>query len=96
MTWVIGRSNEEFTADAMLLAAVVRELTVIGEAVKHLPAELRNTQPGVPWASIAGLRDVIVHGYFALQEDSLWIVANERIPELREAVALMLDPSPQP
>jgi uncharacterized protein with HEPN domain len=48
----------------MAYDAVLRNLAVIGEAVRSLPGETREAMPDVPWASIAGLRNIVVHEYF--------------------------------
>jgi uncharacterized protein with HEPN domain len=44
-------------------AAVVRNIEIIGEATKRLPEDLRDREPGIPWKSIAGMRDVVVHDW---------------------------------
>ncbi len=60
--YVGGLSLEAFRADAKTVDAVVRNLEIIGEAVKQLPAELRAQAPHVEWIKIAGLRDILIPG----------------------------------
>ncbi len=55
---------EALVDDEMRLLATVRALEVIGEAVKHLPASVRRRYPQVPWQDIAGMRDILIHGYY--------------------------------
>ena len=55
-----GLSKQGFAADEKTLDAVIRNLEVIGEAVKQLPADLRARQPGLDWQKIAGLRDILI------------------------------------
>ena len=58
-----GLSREAFADDERTLDAVVRNLEVIGEAVKQLPADVRSREPAVAWQKIAGLRDILIHQY---------------------------------
>ena len=53
-----------FIADTLIQDAVLRNLEVIGEAVKNLSADVTNEHPGIPWRRIAGMRDVLIHHYF--------------------------------
>jgi len=79
----------------MTLDAVVRNLEVIGEAVKQLPADLRAREPGVDWQKIAGLRDILIHHYFGIDVDILWdiilwdIIQN-KLPALEVSVGALL------
>ena len=56
-------SFEEFEEDLLVQDGVLRNLAFIGEAVKKLPAEIREATPQVAWRKIAGLRDVLIHEY---------------------------------
>lgn len=74
----------------MLYSAILRELTVIGEAVKQISASTLAIRPDVPWRQIAGLRDVVVHSYFAVSPDTIWDVAVTQLPPLRSAITELL------
>lgn len=77
-----GLTFAEFRQDEKTFDAVVRNLEVIGEAAKRVPVEDRELHPEVAWRKIAGLRDVIAHGYFSLEPEMLWDVVSNRVPEL--------------
>jgi uncharacterized protein with HEPN domain len=85
-----GVTYGEFTADEIRLQALLHNLMIIGEAVKHIPAEVRERAPGVPWAEVAGMRDVIVHGYFELDLPLLWHVVREEVTQLRQQIEALL------
>ena len=84
-----GLSREEFELHDLHYDGCLRQLLVIGEAAKHLPDEIRE-MADVQWTSIAGMRDVIAHGYFSLNDATLWWTCTERVPELGKAVDAIL------
>lgn len=86
-----GLSINQFLGDDKTLDAVMRNLEVIGEAVKRLPADLTAGRPDVAWKEIAGMRDFIAHVYFALDLDVLWNAVQVEVPRLQSAVGDMLD-----
>lgn len=83
-------SIDAFRQDAKTLDAVARNLEIIGEAAKKLPADIRNEMSGIEWNRIAGLRDVLIHNYFGIDADIIWDVVQTKIPELRAQVAARL------
>lgn len=80
--YVAGRPRNIFESDEQAFDAVVKNLEVIGEASKHLPAVITDSHPEIPWRDIAGLRDIIVHEYFGLDLDIVWDVVDNRVPAL--------------
>ncbi len=83
-------SFDQFTDDDRTYDAVVRNLEIIGEAIKHVPYFIRERYPEVDWRRIAGLRDLITHEYFGLDNDILWDVVQNQVPKLLEQVELIL------
>ena len=74
----------QFLADPKTQDAVVRNLEIMGEAVKHLSATFKKQHPDVEWSKIAGLRDRLMHHDFGVNLDILWNVIQTRLPELLE------------
>jgi uncharacterized protein with HEPN domain len=72
--------------DRKTVDAVLRNLEVIGEAVKQLPAEMRSAHPDVEWQKIAGLRDVLIHAYFGIDLDIVWDVVSNKLPGLERRI----------
>lgn len=83
--------REGFLSDTKTQDAVVRNLEVIGEAVKNLFADLRAKYPDVPWGRIAGMRDVRIHEYFGVRLETVWNAVEHRLPELKRYVAGLLE-----
>lgn len=75
-----GRAS--FFASKMVQDAVLRNLEVIGEAVKALSDETKNLAPDVPWRRIAGMRDVLIHHYFGVELEVVWRVVEDEVPTL--------------
>lgn len=77
--------------DPLLHDALLYQFVVIGEAVKSLTPEARETAPGVPWESISGLRDLIAHEYFRIDFARILDVVDNHLPALEEAVDRLLE-----
>jgi uncharacterized protein with HEPN domain len=86
-----GITQEDFCGNTQIQDAVFRRLEVIGEAVKNIPLEFRNKYPKVPWKSVAGIRDVLIHAYFGVSVDRTWKVATEDILELKNKMLRIKD-----
>ena len=82
--------KESFEKQTITQDAVIRNLEIIGEAVKNLSAVTREHCPEVPWKQIAGLRDVLIHEYFGVRIESVWNVVEHRIPQLKSTVVELL------
>jgi uncharacterized protein with HEPN domain len=77
-----GRDLASFTGDEMAYDATVRNLEILGEAAKNIPEEIRQRYPEIDWRGIAGLRDVVAHAYFALDDTTLWKIVRTDMPRL--------------
>lgn len=70
--------------------AVIRRLEIIGEAVKNIPEDIREKNLDVPWANIAGMRDVLIHDYFGVDIRLVWNVVIDRLPDLKKQILRIL------
>ena len=83
LTFTSGMTRKDFGADIKTQDAVIRNLEVIGEAVKNLPATFKEQHPEVPWVRMAGMRDKLIHHYFGVSLDITWTTVTEDIPAVR-------------
>jgi uncharacterized protein with HEPN domain len=85
-----NRDRRVFEQDEMLQVWFLRHLQIIGEAVRGLPEEIRNLAPDIPWRKIIGMRNILVHSYFAIDLDVVWDAVQQDIPLLKPAVEALL------
>ncbi len=81
-----GFTHEQLADDPKTLHAVIRNLEVIGEGVKHLPEDTKSLSTGIEWKKIAGLRDILIHEYFGIDVEIIWDVISNKLPDLKRAV----------
>ncbi len=79
-----------FTQDFILQDAVVRQLEIIGEATKRVSMEYRKNHPEVPWADMAGMRDILIHDYLDVDFEIVWKTVSVSIPELKQLISDLL------
>ena len=66
--------------DSKTQSAVIRQLEIIGEAVKNLSKAMTDRETGVPWRQIAGARDRLIHAYFNVDIDAVWSMVEQDLP----------------
>ncbi len=72
-------SYDDFVQDLKTQDAVVRNFEIIGEAVKFLNQEFRDTHSEIPWKKIAGIRDRLIHHYFGVNFEIIWTIIQEEL-----------------
>ena len=88
--FIQGLSYETFISDKKTFNAVVRSIEVIGEATKSIPDSVRSRYPDIPWKEMAGMRDKLIHFYFGVDREAVWLTVKERIPAIRPIFQLIL------
>jgi len=85
-----GRDREALLADRTARAAVLHELTVIGEAAARVSSETQDRHREIPWPEIVAFRNVVIHEYFGLSWPIIWVTATEDVPDLQAKVHAVL------
>mgnify|MGYP002735375362 CR=1 FL=1 len=80
--YTAGMDLAAFTADARTRDAVVWNFAVIGEAARLIPTEIEARFPDVPWASMRGMRNIVIHEYFGIDVEIVWETATRNLPPL--------------
>jgi uncharacterized protein with HEPN domain len=88
--YTAGISFQQFSKDEKAVDAVVRNLEVIGEAVKRIPDEMRQKDQAIDWKKIAGLRDILIHEYFGIDTEIIWDIVQNKLPSLEQSIRGML------
>ena len=78
--------KDTFMSTAHWQDATIRNLEIIGEAVKRLSNEFKARNTTIPWRNVAGLRDVLIHDYMGVDLESVWEVVQANLPELKKVV----------
>jgi uncharacterized protein with HEPN domain len=86
-----GMTFKEFVQDELHFDAVLRNLEIIGEAVKHIPESTKEKYPDVKWRKIAGFRDVVAHNYFGVSDEIVWDIVENMVPLLLEQTKKILE-----
>ena len=83
----VGESEfEDFRHDKLRLYATIYNVQIVGEAVYKLSADFKGTHQEVPWRLIEKMRHILVHDYFQINDDILWSVIKDDLPELEKHV----------
>jgi uncharacterized protein with HEPN domain len=85
----LGLDFEEFTENLTKQEAILRNLEIIGEAVKNIPEEARRLYPDIDWVRISGLRDIIIHQYFGIDLEIIWDILINKIPLFDSQIGLI-------
>lgn len=85
-----AQGQERFVNDELVQVWVVRHLQVIGEACRTMSEGFKEAHPEIPWFQIAGMRNILVHEYFDIDQDIVWAVVAKDLPPLRAQIEGLL------
>ena len=84
-----GVTKDVFETDRLIQTWFLRQLQIIGEAVRALPLDIRELAPAIPWNKIVGMRNILVHGYFDIDIDVVWDAVKNDMPALKAQIEIL-------
>ncbi len=91
LAYTEGLDQETFVASGLTYDATLRNLQLIGEAATHIPDEVRQAQPEIPWHAIIGTRNRLAHSYLTISDSIIWGIIQEAVPDLLPALRSLLE-----
>lgn len=82
LAYTAGLDQPKFVADTLVYDATLRNLELIGEAATHVPDDVRQAHPQVPWRMIVATRNRLIHAYLGIDNDTLWSIVVTDVPAL--------------
>ena len=83
-------TKEVFLGDETIKRAFVRSIEIIGEASKKVPDEYKSQHQNIQWKEMAGMRDVLIHGYFGINYNIVWDVVTSHLPDLYKDISNLI------
>jgi uncharacterized protein with HEPN domain len=93
--FVAGMDLETLQADDKTASAVIRKFEIIGEAVRHVPEDIREAYTEVAWKEMAGMRDRLIHFYMGINYRLVWQTIKNDLPVVKTQVRKILKENPQ-
>lgn len=85
-----GKTRGKFMNSSLVQDGIIRQIEIIGEAVKKLSAKTKGRYPNIPWKDIAGMRDKLIHEYFGVDLAAVWDTVEKDIPSFKEEIKKIL------
>ena len=91
LSYTKGLDQDAFIADGLTYDATLRNLELIGEAATHIPSEVREAYPDIPWHAIVGTRNRLAHSYLSISNSVIWTVIRDATPKLLPELRALLN-----
>lgn len=85
-TYTEGVEFDSFSFNPMMIDAVIRNLEIIGEASRNVSEDIRNKFPEIPWKQMIGLRNILIHEYFGVDESIVWQIIKNNLPDTKQSI----------
>ena len=91
LSYTDGLNQDSFIADGLTYDATLRNIQLIGEAATHIPPDVRESYPDVPWRTIVGTRNRLAHSYLHISDSVSWSIIQDANPNLLLQLRTLLD-----
>ena len=85
-----ARGEDAFREDELIQIWMIYHVQTVGEAARAVSSTFREQHPGLPWASMIGMRHVLIHEYFGIDLDIVWRVVDTELPKLKQQIEAIL------
>jgi len=89
--YLLNTTYKSFSANDMMIDAVVRELEIIGEASSKLSKEFKDNHPDVAFRDATDMRNFLIHEYFGIRKEIVWETCKEDLPKVKKLIDDLLD-----
>jgi uncharacterized protein with HEPN domain len=89
------KGRAAFDGSSLMQVWMVHHLMIIGEAVRTIDPAVRQRYPSIPWRQIAGMRNILVHDYFRINQEIVWETVEKHVPPLKAEIARILESLPK-
>lgn len=89
LSYTDGFDQDRFVGSGLTYDATLRNLELIGEAATHIPDDVRAAHPAVPWRLVVATRNRLIHGYLGIDDDTLWSIVRDDVPDLLRQLEAM-------
>jgi uncharacterized protein with HEPN domain len=89
-SYIAGAGYDKFIKNSMMRNAVIRQLEIIGEAAVYITQEYKEKHPDIEWRTVIGLRNILIHKYFGIDNELIWQIVKKDIPEFKEKIKTLL------
>ena len=79
-----------FDRERLLQDGVIHQIVIIGEAVRPISSELREQKADLPWAAIVAMRNILVHRYYEVNLEIVWLVVEQNLPDIKRQIEAIL------
>jgi len=84
--YIKGIDYDSFCCNEMMFDAVIRNLEIIGEASKNVSDEIKSKYPEIPWKQMTGVRNILIHEYFGVDESIIWEIVTRDLQETKPLI----------
>lgn len=90
MDYTSGMDQAMFVSSSLNYDATLRNLELVGEAATHIPENIRKENPSISWRMIIATRNRLIHGYLGIDDDTLWSIITDEVPELLSSLEKLI------
>ena len=91
LIYTSGMDQAMFVSSALIYDATLRNLELVGEAATHIPENVRAASPFISWRMIIATRNRLIHGYLGIDDDTLWSIIRDEVPELLSSLEKLVE-----